>query len=76
MNLFGIIKIVGEFNGGGIHPFHRIEVSQFSFGVDFTIFPKVLRLTRKWDFDGYLVTACELFFVVATLYYVLACITL
>ena len=27
VNLFGIIKIVGEFNGGGIHPFHRIEVT-------------------------------------------------
>ena len=75
MNLFGIIKIVGEFNGGGIHPFHRIEVSKLAF-CGFTTFPKVLRLTRKWDFDGYLVTACELFFVVATLYYILACITL
>ena len=31
VNLFGIIKIVGEFNGGGIHPFHRIEVSEFLF---------------------------------------------
>ena len=29
VNLFGIIKIVGEFNGGGIHPFHRIEVPHF-----------------------------------------------
>ena len=26
VNLFGIVKIVAEFNGGGIHPFHRIEV--------------------------------------------------
>ena len=31
VNLFGIIKIVGEFNGGGIHPFHRIEVLNFAF---------------------------------------------
>ena len=31
VNLFGIIKIVGEFNGGGIHPFHRIEVLNVAF---------------------------------------------
>ena len=37
VNLFGIIKIVGEFNGGGIHPFHRIEVLNAAFFVSFTI---------------------------------------
>ena len=56
MNLFGVIKIVAELSGGGIHPFNRIEV---------------IRLTRVMDLAGYIVTLSEIFFCVATMYYVL-----
>ena len=56
MNLFGIIKIVAEFVGGGINPYNRIEV---------------IRLTRVMDFNGYVVTISELLFCIATFYYVL-----
>ena len=55
-NLFGVVKIVAEFVGGGISPVFRIDI---------------IRLTRVMDLGGYIVTACELFFVFATFYYVL-----
>jgi len=55
-NLFGIVKIVAEFVGGGISPVFRIDV---------------IRLTRVMDFGGYVVATCEVFFVFATFYFVL-----
>ena len=55
-NLFGIVKIVAEFIGGGISPVYRIDV---------------IRLTRNMDFGGYVVTTCEVLFLFATFYYVL-----
>ena len=61
VNLFGVIKIVAEFVGGGVSPYNRIEV---------------IRLTRVMDFKGYVVTLCEFLFCVATFYYVLSSIVL
>ena len=55
-NLFGVVKIVAEFVGGGISPVFRIDI---------------IRLTRVMDAWGYMVTACEIFFVFATFYYIL-----
>ena len=56
VNLFGVVKIVGEFIGGGVLPWFRVEV---------------IALTRQWDFEGYVTLACELFFILSTMYYVI-----
>ena len=61
VNLFGVIKIVAEFVGGGVNPYNRIEV---------------IRLTRVMDLKGYVVTVCELLFCIATFYYVLSSVVL
>ena len=61
MNLFGIVKIVGEFIGGGISPSYRIDV---------------IRLTRTWNFEGYLTTTAEVLFVASTFYYLLNNLTI
>ena len=47
---------MAEFVGGGVNPYNRVEV---------------IRLTRVMDFNGYVVTLCELLFCVATFYYIL-----
>ena len=56
VNMFGVVKIVGEFIGGGVLPWYKVDV---------------LTLTRQWDFDGYVTLACELFFILSTMYYVI-----
>ena len=55
-NLFGVVKIVAEFVGGGVSPVFRIDI---------------IRLTRVMDLSGYIVTVCEVLFVFATFYYIL-----
>ena len=54
--MFGVVKIVAEFVGGGVNPSFRIDV---------------IRLTRNWDLAGYAVFACEVFFILSTFYYIL-----
>ena len=54
--MFGVVKIVAEFVGGGVTPWARIDV---------------IRLTRRWDFAGYFVFVCEVLFILSTFYYVL-----
>ena len=50
------MKIIAEFAGGGVNPYNRVEV---------------IRLTRVMDFNGYIVSLCEVLFRVATFYYLL-----
>ena len=52
VNMFGVVKIIGEFVGGGVLPFYRVDV---------------LTLTRQWNFAGYVVFACEVIFILSTL---------
>jgi hypothetical protein len=54
--MFGVVKIVAEFVGGGVTPWARIDV---------------IRLTRNWDLAGYLVFTCEVLFILSTFYYFL-----
>ena len=54
--MFGVVKIVAEFTGGGVNPWFRIDV---------------IRLTRNWDLAGYCVFACEIFFILSTFYYIM-----
>ena len=56
VNMFGVVKIIGEFVGGGVLPFYRVDV---------------LTLTRQWNFAGYVVFACEVIFILSTLYYII-----
>ena len=56
VNMFGVVKIVGEFIGGGVLPYYRVDI---------------LTLTRVWDTWGYLVFACEIAFILSTLYYII-----
>ena len=54
--MFGVVKIVAEFVGGGVTPWARIDV---------------IRLTRNWDLAGYCVFTCEVLFILSTFYYIL-----
>ena len=54
--MFGVVKIVAEFVGGGVTPSFRIDV---------------IRLTRNWDLAGYAVFTCEVLFIFSTFYYIL-----
>ena len=56
VNLFGVVKIVAEFVGGGILPHYRVDI---------------LSLTREWNLKGYITFACEIFFILSTLYYII-----
>ena len=56
VNLFGVVKIVAEFVGGGILPYYRVDI---------------LSLTREWNVRGYITFACEILFILSTLYYII-----
>ena len=56
VNLFGVVKIVAEFVGGGILPYYRVDI---------------LSLTREWNLRGYITFACEILFILSTLYYII-----
>ena len=56
VNLFGVVKIVAEFVGGGILPYYRVDI---------------LSLTREWNVKGYITFACEILFILSTLYYII-----
>ena len=57
VNMFGVVRIVAEFVGGGVTPWARIDV---------------IRLTRTWSaWSTKVVVTCEVLFILSTFYYFL-----
>ena len=75
VNKFGVVKIVGEFVGGGVLPYFRVDVLSLTRQKDLKGIANNAHLLQIYIIyvvlSGYLLYFCELAFILSTFYYII-----